>query len=190
VPTTSPAATRWRTIPVEVDAIQWTGDNYREVAGLLERAGVYSVASTSLANDELAIHLPDGDIYVPLGDWIVCSGDGQLRLVPDAEFGKSFEPAPPTPDPDLPPGVYARIELPGYRSHTGWIVEESWFGTQMAVVRNRAGKVIASVAPGPGCQIVHLATSLKEPDSSEPLAITAGPARDWDADYDDPEGQF
>jgi hypothetical protein len=87
-------------------------------------------------------------------------------------------PAASEPDP-LPDGVFGRIELPGWRNHTGWITDETRFGIQMAVVRDRAGAVLAEVAVGPGCQLVRLAPPLQSP---EPLAITGG------GEDEDPEG--
>lgn len=74
----------------------------------------------------------------------------------------------------LPEGIYGRIELPGYRNHTGWVTEETRFGVQMAVVRDWDGRVVAEVAPGPLCQFVHLPTPLKRPDPQEQAAITSG----------------
>jgi transcriptional regulator with XRE-family HTH domain len=87
---------------------------------------------------------------------------------------------PEDPEPSLPEGVYGRVELPGYRNHTGWVTEETRFGVQMAVVRDWDGAVAAEVAPGPLCQFVHLPTPLKRPEVQERAAIAApaGPVRE------------
>lgn len=82
--------------------------------------------------------------------------------------------APKADEPALPEGIYGRVELPGYRNHTGWVTEETRFGVQMAVVRDWDGRVVAEVAPGPLCQFVHLPTPLKRPDPQERAAITSG----------------
>jgi hypothetical protein len=93
------------------------------------------------------------------------------------------EPEAPLPSPEtLPDGIFGRIELPGWRNHTGWITDEPRFGGQMAVVRDWDGRVIAEVSPGPGCQIVHLPTPLKRPEPR--AALPAGPWRDHDPDED------
>jgi hypothetical protein len=84
------------------------------------------------------------------------------------------EPAP------LPGGFYGRTELPGYRSNTGWITEETRFGVPIAVVRNWDGRIIAEMVPGPACRIVHLATPPRPLEPESPRAITAGPSSDGD----------
>lgn len=96
-------------------------------------------------------------------------------------------------DPPLPEGEFGRVDLPGYRNHTGWVTEETRFGVQVAMVRDWDGHVLAEVAMGPGCQFVHLPTPLKRPERKEPAAITSGPPPAWrdgwdsaeDAAYDD-----
>lgn len=71
-------------------------------------------------------------------------------------------------EPPLPEGQFGRIELPGYRQHTGFVTEESRFGVQVATVRDWDGQVIAEVMPGPGSQFVHLPAPLKRPASDRP----------------------
>ena len=104
-----------------------------------------------------------------------------LGGVPDPE---------PDPEPPLPGGIFGRVELPGYRQHTGWITEEPRFGQQMAVVRDWDGREVAMAALGPGCQVVVLPTPRKRPEV--PKAITAGAEsaayaddEDWSDDDDD-----
>ena len=92
------------------------------------------------------------------------------------EPGSEPEPLP------LPEGTFGRVELPGYRQHTGWITEEPRFGQQAAVVRDWNGAEIAVAVLGPGCQVVHLPTPRKRPDP--PKAITGGQWSD-DDDLDD-----
>jgi hypothetical protein len=94
------------------------------------------------------------------------------------------EPPPAGPDPGpLPEGIFGRVELPGYRQHTGWITEETVFGLQMAVVRDWDGRVQAEVALGPGSQVVHLPTQLERPGPV--AAIEAGDPDVWAGDDDD-----
>ncbi len=93
----------------------------------------------------------------------------------------------PEPEPPLPDGIFGRVELPGYRQHTGWITEEPRFGQQMAVVRDWDGREIAMAALGPGCQVVVLPTPRKRPEP--PKALTSGSAwDDEDDDYDEEAG--
>jgi hypothetical protein len=77
-------------------------------------------------------------------------------------------------EPPLPPGQFGRIELPGYRNHTGWITEETRFGVQLAVIRDWDGHEVAAVAVGPLCQVVYLPTPLRRPDPGPLAALPAG----------------
>lgn len=79
-----------------------------------------------------------------------------------------------------PDGFWGRAEIPGMRNHTGWITEETRFGTQLAVVRDWDGRVIAEMGIGPACRVLHLPTPLKRPEP--PKAITT-----WDGERDDDE---
>jgi hypothetical protein len=91
--------------------------------------------------------------------------------------------------PPLPEGVYGRIELPGYRRHTGWVAEETRFGVQVAVIRNLNGQVIAEVVPGPGVQFIHLTLPSAHPDPV--ITVAALPAGGgFDGDPDDTERPF
>lgn len=103
-------------------------------------------------------------------------------LLPD-QAPKGAQGAAEGREPSLPEGIYGRIELPGYRNHTGWVTEETRFGVQMAVVRDWDGRVVAEVAPGPLCQFVHLPTPLKRPEPQERAAITSG--NPWGDEPDD-----
>lgn len=84
----------------------------------------------------------------------------------------------------VPPGRYGRVEIPGYRENEGWISEETRFGLQVAVVRDRDGTETAAVGVGPLCRVVWLPVPAPQP---EPLALTAGEGwDDDDYDYDEP----
>jgi len=88
------------------------------------------------------------------------------------------EPAP------LPPGRYGRVEIPGYRENEGWISEETRFGLQVAVVRDREGTETAAVGIGPLCRVVWL--PVPEADPEPVLALPAG-GSPW-AGQDDDDG--
>ena len=100
--------------------------------------------------------------------------DGEVPA-PEARPGPAAE--------ERPPGIWARVELPGWRNHTGWITEEMRFGTAAAVVRDWDGREVAVVYPGPACQVLPLPTPLKRP---EPQTALSGPGpRPAFADVDD-----
>lgn len=91
-------------------------------------------------------------------------------------------------EPPLPDGQFGRVELPGYRQHTGWITEETRFGVQMAVIRDWDGREMAAAVIGANSQVVYLPTPLKRPDSA--LALLAAAEKDdgfYEPDCDDEE---
>jgi hypothetical protein len=119
-----------------------------------------------------------GDEWGPLG---VALAAAQLTSA-DVLIQALQVQAPPSDDTSpLPPGRWGRVEMPGYRQHTGWIAEEARFGQAAAVVRDWDGAVVADVFPGPACRVVYLPTPLSRPDP-ERQAITAS---SWHGDDDD-----
>jgi hypothetical protein len=86
--------------------------------------------------------------------------------------------APPDPEPAvepaLPEGEFGRIEMPGFRQHTGWVTEATRFGAPVAIVRNWDGQVEAEVGFGAGCRFVHLPTPLKRPEPRPALGAGFG----------------
>jgi len=95
------------------------------------------------------------------------------------------EPHQPEPDDTLPGGAWGRVELPGYRQHTGWLTEETRFGVQMAVVRDFDGREVAAYAIGGGSRVVYLPAPLKRPESQAAL-----PAGEYEDDGPVPYGSF
>jgi hypothetical protein len=120
--------------------------------------------------------------------------DPGMRLPPprettQAELRDIAGTGPETIDPasaTLPEGIFARVELPGYRQHTGWVTEETQFGTVMAVIRDWDHRVIAAAALGPGCQVVHLPTPRKRPEPPQAITARADNEYDWDDDMAEP----
>lgn len=100
--------------------------------------------------------------------------------VPEPEAG---------PEPPLPAGQFARVELPGYRQHVGWVTDENRFGVQMAVVRDWDGREMAAAVIGPNSQVVYLPTPLKRPEPQQ--AITGwGSPPDFENDDEDDDNPF
>lgn len=77
-------------------------------------------------------------------------------------------------EPALPDGEFVRVELPGYRHHTGWMTEGTRAGAGCLIVRDWDGHVLAEVFPGPLCQVVHLPTPLKRPEPQAALPAGEG----------------
>jgi hypothetical protein len=99
-------------------------------------------------------------------DWqrvraLVAAQDGQATTFGTLVTAAGGQVATPDPRPD---GFYGRVEIPGMRNHTGWVTEETRFGTQLAVIRDWNGAVIAEMGIGPACRVLHLPTPLKPPE--------------------------
>jgi hypothetical protein len=124
--------------------------------------------------------------------WLPDDLDTDARLAFDRLYDARYEtPAAGGDQPEpLPDGIFGRVELPGWRNHTGWITDEVRFGEQMCVVRDWDGRVIAMVKLGPACQVLPLPTPLKRPEPR--LALPAGRGEDQDPDEDltDEHGPF
>lgn len=78
---------RYRTRPVEVDAIQWTGDNLAEVFAW---AG-YNV--NRQPGDGISITTPAGTVWGRIQDWIVRDEAGYFKCVSPSVFDRTYEPA-------------------------------------------------------------------------------------------------
>ena len=98
---------------------------------------------------------------------------------PEAGGADARPDAPPLPD-----GEYARVEILGHDSDTGWVTESTRAGQPVMVVRNWDGFVIAEVPGHSLYRFVPLATPLKRPEPRVPAAITPGDDY-WDHDDDD-----
>lgn len=78
---------RFRTRPVEVDAIQWTGSNYAELVDFAQN-------SVTVQPDGGAMFWsPAGSVWVALAQWVVRGEKDGLELMTDAAFRAKFEPA-------------------------------------------------------------------------------------------------
>jgi hypothetical protein len=84
---------RYRTKPVGVEAVQWTGENRREV----EAIDPDHVAYYRLTNSFL-IDAVSGCEQVGVGCYIVKREDGGLCKYANADFYATFEPASPDTD--------------------------------------------------------------------------------------------
>jgi hypothetical protein len=99
---------------------------------------------------------------------------------PGEEAGPAAEPEPPLPD-----GEYARVEILGHDSHTGWVTESTRAGQPVMVVRNWDGLVVAEVPGHSLYRFVPLATPLKRPEPQTALPVGAGFGYEYDEMPDD-----
>ena len=87
-----PGVTRWRKRPVEVDAIQWTGQNFGAVRAFGSGAvGIGPVVAGALP---LWVVKSSATCRVELGDWIIREPDGSgFYPCTDADHAAAYEPA-------------------------------------------------------------------------------------------------
>lgn len=76
--------------------------------------------------------------------------------------------------PPLPEGEYARVEILGHDSHTGWVTDSTRAGAPVMVIRDWDGRVIAEIPGQSLYRFVPLATPLRRP-AVEPLTRAALP---------------
>lgn len=79
-------ANRFRKRPVVVDAIQWTGENDREVAEFLG-------LPTDRRYREFSILTLEGQMVVSLWDWIIRGVEGEFYPCKPDVFALTHEPA-------------------------------------------------------------------------------------------------
>jgi hypothetical protein len=84
--------TRYRKKPVVVEAVQWDGTNYPEVANFIEWNDLKSVGFSNLGTNEITIHTLEGDMTASRGDYIVKGVDGEFYPCKPDIFKKTYDP--------------------------------------------------------------------------------------------------
>lgn len=72
--------------PVQVKAIQWTGDNYEELVDFVSRA-MFPLPF----DDEVIIETLEGAVVANKGDWIIRGVNGELYPCKPDIFEKTYE---------------------------------------------------------------------------------------------------
>ncbi len=98
---------KFRKIPIEIDAIQWTGDNLKDVidfTGLHPSANKWSWQEYEevVRKDGLKIFTIKGPRMASIGDWIIRTEVGDLCTCEPDVFAATYEPVnehmPPEPN--------------------------------------------------------------------------------------------
>lgn len=93
----------YRKRPVVIEAVQWTGDNLREVikfTGLHPSAEKWAWEEYEevVAEEGLKIFTAEGPLMASVGDWIIRGVRGEVYPCKPQIFEETYEPANPTPD--------------------------------------------------------------------------------------------
>lgn len=80
---------RYRRRPVVIDAVQFTGDNFDEIASLGADWETYEAEFA----DFILIETVAGDLRADVGDWVVKDSSGELYPCKPDVFAETYEPA-------------------------------------------------------------------------------------------------
>lgn len=88
---------RYRTKPVEIEAIQWTGLNLEEIKQFVGESLEYNILDTawevgkSRPHIYMKIHTLEGDMYASVGDYIIKGLRGEFYPCKPDVFKKKYE---------------------------------------------------------------------------------------------------
>lgn len=74
--------------PIEIQAVQWTGDNYDEIEAF---ASEFYVEQSDIYPTKLVVHTLESDIYASLGDWIIRGVSGEFYPCKPDIFEQIYE---------------------------------------------------------------------------------------------------
>ena len=80
---------RYVTRRVEIDAVQWTGENRDEIAEICGDDTLHWYSSTNILHVRSINH--DMYTHMELGGWLIRDADGRLSTCGYSEFGKRYE---------------------------------------------------------------------------------------------------
>lgn len=79
---------RYRKKPVEIEAVQYRGNNFIE---LLKFAGAAARFTGGYERHELILHTPEGDMHASVGDYIIKGVGGEFYPCKPDIFKKTYE---------------------------------------------------------------------------------------------------
>jgi hypothetical protein len=86
---------KYRRKPLELDAIQWTGDNDDEITEFTKKGMWYSnMFDDILIKMKISYRNPQGLMTVPKGDWIIKGVDGEFYPCEQETFDKLYDVVP------------------------------------------------------------------------------------------------
>ena len=79
---------RYRKLPIEVNAIQWTGSNHIDVKQHLDSG---SLGWNWTSDEKIVLHTLEGSLTASKNDWLVIGIEGEVWAVKPHIFAKTYE---------------------------------------------------------------------------------------------------
>lgn len=76
---------KYRKLPVEVEVLQWTGNNAKEMSDFVQIAIPFSA-------EYFHINTAEGIARASIGDWVIKGVEGEFYPCKDSVFQRSYEP--------------------------------------------------------------------------------------------------
>ena len=89
--------TKFRKKPIVVDALQYTGANFKEIQRFTE----FKAEKPGGKDDHFIISTLEGDLYASTGDWIIKGIQGEFYPCKSDIFEKTYEPQEQEPNIDI-----------------------------------------------------------------------------------------
>jgi hypothetical protein len=87
---------RYRKRPVEVQAVQWTGNNMGEIASMFT-ADLKAISPMGRSGETLSIRTLEGTMTAQRGDWIIRGVQGEPYPCKPDIFEATYEPVGESP---------------------------------------------------------------------------------------------
>lgn len=84
---------QYRKKPVVIEAAQFDGENFDELAGWLVGEHQTDISGQQAGDVHLTIHTLEGDMRADLGDWIIRGVKGEFYPCKPDIFEATYEPA-------------------------------------------------------------------------------------------------
>ena len=86
---------KYRKIPVTIEAIQWNGENIKEVKEFAGGNALFHYQYTAITPDQpninLVLNTLEGQMQASKGDWIIKGTDNEIYCVKPWIFEKTYE---------------------------------------------------------------------------------------------------
>lgn len=81
--------TRYRKLPVEVEAVRWDGENWNEVVA--QFPDINGEVVCDISSHSLIVHTQEGRSRCAQGDWLIRGAIGEFYPCDDEVFQRTYE---------------------------------------------------------------------------------------------------